>query len=296
MNKVPTVSIGIPAYNEALNIEKLLKSLSSQVGTGFRISDIIVVSDGSTDSTVQIVNEIRSNVVKIIAGSSRLGKSARINQIIQEFKGDTLLLVDADVIIEDKYIISKIINSGNIKENGLISVNAMPYQPTNNFQKIMEYGTLLAKDISANWNKGKNYLSFRGCFLAIDRRLAKSINIDSKIVNNDAYIYLSALNKGYNPIYLDTAVVYFVSPKNFADYLKQSSRYKNSKKEMQKYFNTDLKNEYKIPSLIMIKSLSKYMLSNPLKFLSYFSLYVMTQYKKEKNIRSTWNIAMSTKN
>ena len=52
-----TISIGVCAYNEEKNILHTLGSILSQELDGFEISEIIVVSSGSTDRTESIVHE-----------------------------------------------------------------------------------------------------------------------------------------------------------------------------------------------------------------------------------------------
>ena len=51
------VSVGVMAYNEERNIGKLLEALTSQLVSNDVISEIIVVSSGSTDRTDEIVSE-----------------------------------------------------------------------------------------------------------------------------------------------------------------------------------------------------------------------------------------------
>ena len=56
----PTVTIGIPSYNEAQNIGQLLESLLKQVSNSYILEKIIVCSDGSTDDTEQVVKKLES--------------------------------------------------------------------------------------------------------------------------------------------------------------------------------------------------------------------------------------------
>ena len=60
-----TLSIFIPAYNEEANIEHLLRSILSQKQDNFKLSDINVVSDGSSDKTEEIVLRVRKQNKKI---------------------------------------------------------------------------------------------------------------------------------------------------------------------------------------------------------------------------------------
>ena len=54
MEKLPTVTIATIACNEEANIKKFLESVLDQKEKGFKISTILVISDGSTDHTVKI--------------------------------------------------------------------------------------------------------------------------------------------------------------------------------------------------------------------------------------------------
>ena len=58
--KKPTLSIGIPAFNEEANIYFLLKDLLSQKMDQFNLERIIVNSDGSTDDTIEQVKRIKN--------------------------------------------------------------------------------------------------------------------------------------------------------------------------------------------------------------------------------------------
>jgi len=295
MKKNTYISIGISAYNEEINIKRLIKSLLNQSELGFEISEIIVISDGSTDRTVDKVREIKNKKIKLIEESSRIGKSARLNQLLRLFKGDILILIDADILIKDKMLLSKIIKSGNLKKSGLVGINAIPYRSDNYFQKVLKIGTMVALEIAKRWNNKNNYLLFKGCFLALDRRFAKSIEINSEIINNDAYLYLLARQKGYSPRFIENVEVYYKSPKNFSDHLKQSSRFKTSQYEMQKYFDFDLNSEYKIPLAIYLFVTAKYIIRNPILLINYIFINALTKLKKENKFHSMWEIAVSTK-
>ena len=52
MNTIPTVTIALSAYNEAENIGRFLQSVLEQKENGFILEKILVISDGSDDSTI----------------------------------------------------------------------------------------------------------------------------------------------------------------------------------------------------------------------------------------------------
>ncbi len=295
MKNITTVSIGIPAYNESTNIKKLLLSILAQTENDFKIVEIIVISDGSTDATINKVGAISSKKIKLVTGKERIGKSARLDQIFKMFKGEVLFLTDADIIITDNLLISKILASVSIKKSGLIGINGLPHKSSGIFRKIMKSGLLATYEIGKRWRTGNNYLLFKGCFLGLSQAFAKSIDVPNEIVNNDAYLYFAARDKGLQPKFIDQATIYFKTPRNFSDHLKQSNRFKNSKLEMQKYFKFDLKPEYDIPKSVYFFTFIKCFFSNPINFSAYFFINVLSRFRKESNIGTTWSIALSTK-
>ena len=78
----PTVTIGIPAYNESANIGRLINDVLGQKQNHFRLAKIIVVSDCSSDATVSIVKKIAATapIIECDLGpfwQKELGGSAR---------------------------------------------------------------------------------------------------------------------------------------------------------------------------------------------------------------------------
>jgi dolichol-phosphate mannosyltransferase len=88
-----TLSIVIPAYNEAGTIKEVLeivKSLRLDVD-----KEIIVVDDGSTDRTREIVSEIKD--VRLIKHDKNMGKGFAVRTGIKESTGEIILIQDADM-------------------------------------------------------------------------------------------------------------------------------------------------------------------------------------------------------
>src|SRR3989344_2956137 len=90
-----SVTIGIAAYNEEKNISYLLDSILKQKEKTIQIQKIIVVSDGSTDQTVSIINQYvqRDSRINCIVGHSRMGKPSRLNQLFNSIQTDVLVIL-----------------------------------------------------------------------------------------------------------------------------------------------------------------------------------------------------------
>ena len=90
----PTVSIVVPAYNEAGRIRGRVQNLLNSDYPADKL-EIIVVSDGSTDGTVSAVEGLGEHRVKIIVRPQRSGKAACLNAGVAQAVGELVVFADA---------------------------------------------------------------------------------------------------------------------------------------------------------------------------------------------------------
>ena len=104
------ISIIIPAYNEEKHIEKCLQSLSNQDYDNY---EIIVVDDGSTDLTKEIVKRFKNVKLK---KQEHKGPGTARNFGAKSSKGEILVFVDSDMIFPTDYLtkLTKPILAGNV--------------------------------------------------------------------------------------------------------------------------------------------------------------------------------------
>jgi peptidoglycan/xylan/chitin deacetylase (PgdA/CDA1 family)/glycosyltransferase involved in cell wall biosynthesis len=88
------VSVIVPAFNEALNITATVRSLAA---SRYRRLEIIVVDDGSTDGTAELVERLGMRGVYVVR-QANAGKPAALNTGIRYARGDLLVLVDGDTV------------------------------------------------------------------------------------------------------------------------------------------------------------------------------------------------------
>jgi glycosyltransferase involved in cell wall biosynthesis len=94
----PHISIVIPCYNEARYIHRCLSSL---IGQTLPPQEIIVVDDGSTDGTVEIVKEFDVRLLQ----QNHAGPAAARNLGAGTAAGEILVLVDADMFFDRDYLL-----------------------------------------------------------------------------------------------------------------------------------------------------------------------------------------------
>jgi len=117
---VPEVSVVIPSYNSAKYLPETLNSVLKQTFTDF---EIIVVDDGSTDNTKDVVASFKSDKVRYIFQENSGGPSLPRNVGIKAAKGKYIAFFDSDdIMVPNKleksvYFLSLVPNLGFIFSN-----------------------------------------------------------------------------------------------------------------------------------------------------------------------------------
>lgn len=91
-----TISIIIPVYNSRKYIKKCINSVINQSYSNF---EIIVVDDGSTDGSLDIIYSFNDSRIKVIKQENR-GVSEARNVGIKNSSGDYIMFIDSDDYIE----------------------------------------------------------------------------------------------------------------------------------------------------------------------------------------------------
>lgn len=87
------LTVIIPAYNEKATILEIL----ARVRGVDLDKEIIIVDDGSTDGTREILAGLRGDDVQIVLHPKNLGKGAAIRTAVQRATGDYVIIQDADL-------------------------------------------------------------------------------------------------------------------------------------------------------------------------------------------------------
>ncbi len=90
------LSVLIPCFNESATIAQVLQNVAAAPVEGLE-KEIIVINDGSTDSTAQELNGLAIPSVKVIHHPVNRGKGAAIRTGVEEATGDLILVQDGDL-------------------------------------------------------------------------------------------------------------------------------------------------------------------------------------------------------
>lgn len=128
------VSVLVPARNEALNIERCVRSLMRQEYAPF---EILVLDDDSTDATPELLRRLvveSGGKVRIVQGEALPdgwhGKSWACSQLGHQAKGELLLFTDADTTHKPDALRRTV---GAMQASGADMLSLMPHQELGSF-------------------------------------------------------------------------------------------------------------------------------------------------------------------
>jgi len=212
LNKDCLLSIIVPMYNVELYIGRCLDSLLKQDIENY---EIIVINDGSTDQSVNIVREYqkKSNKIKILEQNNQ-GQSVARNKGLEEANGKYVFFVDSDdYVVENSLhnILNKIIKYDLdlagfeywIKERNKLEARNNSYTVyerhltpgkfiTNGLSMLPTWFVMIRKDVML-----KNELKFKPSLYHEDLELLPRVIFSCKnlmMFNDQVYIYVKREN------------------------------------------------------------------------------------------------------
>ncbi|MBC7428220.1 MAG: glycosyltransferase family 2 protein [Bacteriovorax sp.] len=118
---LPEVSLLIAAYNEEDTISEKIKNSLELTYPKDKI-EIVVVSDGSTDKTDEIVKSFKNSGIRLFRVEGRVGKTEARNQAVQAMRKEIIVFSDATAIYE-KDAIQKLVRNFSDPTVGMVSGN-----------------------------------------------------------------------------------------------------------------------------------------------------------------------------
>lgn len=192
-NEKMDLSIVIPMFNEAENVEATLGRVEQALASFQGTYEIIAVNDGSFDNTLEILERVASQneKVKVVSYSKNFGRGMALRTGFKESKGAIVVSIDADLSYDPHYILEFIETLR--KEPDIDFVLASPYMPG---------GSVINVPFSRLWisKLGNKILRFAmpnriytstGIFRAYRRKVLDSLELES----DGKEIHLEVLSK-----------------------------------------------------------------------------------------------------
>jgi glycosyltransferase involved in cell wall biosynthesis len=167
-------SIVIPTYNRQPILEKCLRALENQRLTDRTVEnyEVVVVDDGSTDGTLDWLKTHQAEFPHVVAyEQNHQGPSAARNLGVQQAQGDTIIFIDSDLVVTEKFLQShataltteeKALNSDRLFTYGAVINTCNFDNPTAEPYKITDFSA--AYFATGNVAIAKKWLEQAGLF------------------------------------------------------------------------------------------------------------------------------------
>jgi glycosyltransferase involved in cell wall biosynthesis len=290
-----TLTIGIAAYNEEQNIGALLETLLRQEIPSADLVEIIVISDGSTDTTDAIVQACADSRVHLERLPQRRGSNYPQNVILQRTTSDILVLLDADILPTDARCIEALIAPIAADPTiGLTSGIIVPAAPGTFVEKVLARNHLFKTKLFSKLERGNNLYACYGPVRAFGRSFYQTIAFPEDCPT-DAVSYLLCKMAGLTFTSVTHASFLFRCSTNLADHMRQGTRFLSGKQSVIRRFGDLAETAYRIPSVMLIRSACAEAVWHPILFGSYVLMSVLLRMRGRSAFTPAWSIATSSK-
>ena len=218
--KLPLLTFAICAYNEKKTIGDCIEHI---LKLDYPNKEIIVGSDG-TDKTTEIA---RKYPVKVITASKRIGKTKMLLKILEQAKGEIVLINDAESFFFPKnglYDLVKIFEDHEIGAVSFGSVGPVEQEYSRSWWCFVE---IVMLNLFRYYRIKKNPItSLKDAnFLIIANAFRRKLITGLQTINDDAEIAYHVISKGYKVLYTPKISFYGVgTATTLSDHIKQRSR------------------------------------------------------------------------
>ncbi|MCF6218073.1 MAG: glycosyltransferase family 2 protein [Gammaproteobacteria bacterium] len=218
--ELPSVSLIIAAYNEEKYIGRKIENALSQKYPHEKLQ-IIVISDGSSDRTLEIAESFDDERLTVLEVTDRMGKANALNQGLKRVAGDVIVFTDANVFFESDAV-EKLASCFSDELCGAVSgrveLVAMESGEPLGEGAYMKYERFIQKSES----KVHTMVGIDGGMFAIRRRFVNGVPIN--IILDDFYLAMRVLANRSRIIYEPKAVAEELVPASVAQEFRRKTR------------------------------------------------------------------------
>lgn len=173
--KIMKLSIIMPIYNEKETLEKIVEKVQ-------KVSiekEIIMVDDGSTDGTIEILKKYENvQNIKIIYHTKNMGKGATIRTAIKYITGDIVIIQDADLEYDPNDYLKLVKPIQNKDAKVIYGSRALNPENKHSYNRYLLGGKLVT--FVANILYSQRLTDEPTCYKVFDTKLLKSIFLKCK--------------------------------------------------------------------------------------------------------------------
>lgn len=230
--KAPAVSVVMPAYNCEKYIEAAIRSVISQTFTDW---ELIVIDDGSSDSTREIIDRLAAEDSRILSlpNEKNMGVAATRNRGIDISRGSYIALLDSDDVWRENKL-TRQMELAESSDSDLVYCS---------YGIIDEDGNNLCSDFIvrevADYESTLTRTEISCSTALLSRKLVENFRFSTEFYHEDLVLWLEILRAGYTARGVDeTLADYRVSKGSRASNKLKSAfeRYKVFRVQMREPF------------------------------------------------------------
>ena len=218
---VPSVSVVIAARNEEAHIARRIENCLA-LEYPRDCLEVIVVSDGSTDRTADIVGGYTDRRVLLVSLPRRVGKAAALNRGVAEASGEIVALTDARQTFEPNAVRELVANFGDQDVGAvggeLVLMEGPADTPRHATGLYWQYETWIRKTES----RIDSTVGASGSIYAIRRRLF--VPLPAGTILDDVLIPMRIVQQGYRVVFEEWARAFDATTVNFEQEFRRKVR------------------------------------------------------------------------
>jgi dolichol-phosphate mannosyltransferase len=193
------LSIVIPMFNEAENVESTLKRVEEAMASFQGTYEIIAVNDGSLDNTLEILERVGSQNEKItvVSYSKNIGRGMALRRGFEKSKGEIVVSIDADLSYDPRDILD-LVNTLRIGQD-IDLVLASPYMPGGGVEGVPSLRLWISKlgNKILRFAMPNRIYTSTGIFRAYRKKVLDSLELESDGKEIHLEILSKAMALGY---------------------------------------------------------------------------------------------------
>jgi cellulose synthase/poly-beta-1,6-N-acetylglucosamine synthase-like glycosyltransferase/peptidoglycan/xylan/chitin deacetylase (PgdA/CDA1 family) len=219
---LPPVSVLVPAYNEAVGIERAVRSLAA---SDYPDLEVVVIDDGSTDGTGDVVERLGLPGVRLVRQANG-GKASALRAGTSAASHDVLVMLDGDTVFEADTI-RLLVQPLRDPSVGAVSGNT----------KVGNRRGLLGRwqhlEYVSGFNLDRRLQDLLGCITTVPgaagafrrQALEAAGGLSSETLAEDTDITMGVLRAGYRVVHEERARAWTEAPSSVNDLWRQRYRW-----------------------------------------------------------------------
>ena len=221
----PTISLLVAAYNEEENIAETIRGIKGQdYPAGI---EIIVVDDGSSDNTVDLVHSLGLRNLKVVKADHG-GKARALNEGLKHVTNDIVVCIDADTHLHPqalRRIVARFITDP--PNTGAVAGCVLVKNSRSTFMTRLQEWDYFTGIASAKRQQSlyQGTLVAQGAFSAFHSKVVKAHQGWPSVIGEDIVLTWSLIKNGWRIGFEPTAIGFTSAPATIGGFYRQRKRW-----------------------------------------------------------------------